>query len=217
MAGMPLIGHTILCAQACPLLQRVVVSTDDDEIAELARKWGVEVPFIRPTKLAQDDSSKWLVFRHLVSTLEQLNGKRIDVLVDLDTGVPLRAPQDIQKCVEILLSSDADVVATAYEAERNPYFNMVEMHGELARLVKQPNTPIVSRQSAPKVFSLSPAVYAIKRDALWELDHWSQSKLKIALIPRSRAIDIDTEDDFEFVSYLMERGKGNERSISKPC
>jgi N-acylneuraminate cytidylyltransferase/CMP-N,N'-diacetyllegionaminic acid synthase len=139
----------------------------------------------------------------LVSTLEQRDGRRIEVLVDLDTGVPMRTPADIEDCVKLLLSTDADVVTTAYEAERNPYFNMVEMHDGVARIVKEPDTPIASRQAAPKVYSLSPAVFAIKRDVLWTVEHWSQAKLRIIVLPRSRAIDIDTEMDFEFVNYLI--------------
>src|SRR4051812_5571583 len=99
LAGRPLIAHTIACARACPELQRVVVSTDDAEIAEAARLHGAEVPFVRPGDLARDDSSKWDVFRHLVRTLEEASGRRVEILVDLDTGVPLRRPADISGCV----------------------------------------------------------------------------------------------------------------------
>jgi len=207
LGGLPLLVHTIQCARGCPVLKRTVLSTDDEEIATVAAKWGLEVPFMRPAHLAQDDSSKWMVFRHLVSTLEEADKQRIDVLVDLDTGVPMRTPRDIQDCVEMLLSTDAGVVSTAYEAERNPYFNMVEMQGDLAKIVKQPNTPIVARQAAPKVFSLSPAVFAIKRDVLWQVEHWSQARLKIVVMPRARAIDIDTEVDYELVDHLMTKTK----------
>ena len=117
LAGKPLIAHTIQCAQGCPILQRIVVSTDDEEIAKVAKQYGAEIPFMRPAHLAKDDSPKWSVFRHLVQTLEQMTAERIDVLVDLDTGVPLRQPADIIGCVEELLAGAADVVVTAYEAE----------------------------------------------------------------------------------------------------
>src|SRR5581483_6362460 len=84
LAGKPLIAHTIACARACADLDRIVVSTDDAEIADTARFYGAEVPFIRPEHLARDDSSKWDVFRHLVLTLEELTGRRVEILVDLD-------------------------------------------------------------------------------------------------------------------------------------
>jgi CMP-N,N'-diacetyllegionaminic acid synthase len=204
LCGKPLIVHTIDCARLCPELERVVISTDDEEIASVARRNGADVPFIRPAHLAQDDSSKWDVFKHLVETLEQMDGRRVDVLVDLDTGVPLRQPDDISQCVKKLLASQADVVVTAYEPERNPYFNMVEVGADgYARVSKPTCTPITRRQAAPPVYGLSPAVYAIRHDALWQFEHWALSRLQVHILPRERAIDIDTEVDFRFVEYLM--------------
>ncbi len=206
LAGLPLIAHAIRCAQACTALQRVVVSTDDEEIAAIARQYGAEVPFIRPAHLAQDDSPKWPVFQHLVQTLELITGQRVEVLVDLDTGTPLRQPGDITACLEQLRAGSAEVVVTAYEADRNPYFNMVEIDVDgLARIVKPSPKPIARRQDAPVVYSLSPAVYAIRRDALWAHDHWVESRLQIHVIPRERAIDIDSELDFRLVEHLMQR------------
>jgi len=206
LAGKPLIAHTILCAEACSVLKRIVVSTDDDKVANIAREYGAEVPFIRPAHLAQDDSPKWAVFQHLVQTLEQIDGKRIDVIVDLDTGVPLRSSSDIICCVNQLLTGQAEVVTTAYEAERNPYFNMVEIGEDgFARISKASPNPISYRQGAPQVYSLSPAVFAIRRDVLWKYEHWSQAKLQIYVMPRERAIDIDNHLDLDFVEFMMQR------------
>lgn len=204
LAGKSLLERAILCARACPLLDRIVVSTDDLEIAEAGRRHGAEVPFMRPAELAQDRSSKWDVFRHLVAGLEGASGTRVDYLVDLDVCVPLRAPEDISGCIRQALESDVDVVVTAYEPERNPYFNMVELdENGLARVVVPTPQPITTRQQAPKVYSLSPAVYVIRRDALWAYDHWSRSRMAIHLIPRERAVDIDSEADFGYVEYIL--------------
>lgn len=201
--GVPLIGHAIECAKACSIFKQIAVSTDDQEIADVAKEYGAEVPFIRPAHLAQDDSPKWPVFRHLVENIESITGQQIDVLVDLDLGVPLRQPSDITGCVEQLLAGSADVVTTAYESERNPYFNMVEVNAEgLCQIVKPLPKPIACRQEAPAVFSLSPSVFAIRRAALWQYEHWSQSKFQIYVVPRERAVDIDTETDFRFVESL---------------
>jgi N-acylneuraminate cytidylyltransferase/CMP-N,N'-diacetyllegionaminic acid synthase len=205
LAGIPLVAHTIRCAHACSIFQRVVVSTDDDEIVQVAKQYGAEVPFIRPAHLARDRSAKWPVFQHLVQTLEQMNGQEIDVVVDLDTGVPLRQPSDIEACVEHLLATKAEVVVTAYEADRNPYFNMVELDAEgFGRISKPPAKPIASRQEAPPVYSLSPAVYAIRCDILWKYNHWSEAKFQIHPIPRERAIDIDSELDFRLIECLIQ-------------
>lgn len=203
LAGKPLIAHTIVNALACKTIDRVVVSTDDQEIADVAKQYGAEVPFMRPRELARDDSPKWPVFQHLITILERQSLERIDILADLDTGTPLRAVEDIERSIEILIASQADVVTTAYEAERNPYFNMVEWQGEYVKLVKSAGRIITRRQDAPKVLSLSPAVFAIRRDFLLISSHWSQGKVKIHQLPRERAIDIDHELDFLFVEHLM--------------
>lgn len=206
LGGQPLIAHTIDCAKACPELQRVVVSTDDPEIADVARRQGADVPFLRPEHLARDETSKWDVFRHLVRTLEEMMGRRVEILVDLDTGVPLRQPADVAGCVRRLQDGDAEVVVTAYPPDRNPYFNMVEVGPDgYARISKPTAEPITGRQAAPLVYSLSPAVYAIRRNALWAHDHWSRTRLAIHPIPRERAVDIDTEIDFQFVEFLRAR------------
>lgn len=204
--GKPLIYYTIECARSCPELDRTIISTDDKEFAQIARQYGAEVPFLRPAHLAQDTSSKWDVFRHIVETLESTDERRVDILVDLDTGVPLRKPEDITKCINTILADDAvDVVVTAYVPDRNPYFNMVEVDIDgFARVSKPQKNAITRRQDAPQVYGLSPAVYAIRRDALWKYDHWAHSKMKICLMPHDRAIDIDTELDFRFVELLME-------------
>ncbi|HJP60614.1 MAG TPA: acylneuraminate cytidylyltransferase family protein [Gemmatimonadaceae bacterium] len=206
LGNRPLIGLAIECARRATTLDKVVVSTDDEEMAAVARSFGAEVPFLRPSELAQDHTSKWDVFRHLVESYEQISGERVSTLVDLDTGVPLRSPGDIDGCVRLLEKSDGDVVVTAYASERNPYFNMVERGSDgYMKVVKVQDPPIVARQLAPQVYSLSPSVYAIKRDALWRYDHWSQSRLQVYEVPRERAIDIDTDTDFALVECLMTR------------
>src|SRR3954454_2321560 len=203
--GLPLLVHAIRCARACRSLDRVVVSTDDEEMAEVALRNGAEVPFLRPAALAQDDTPKWPVFRHLVEGWEQQTGETVQALIDLDTGVPLRQPSDVEGCVGQLVAGEADVVVTAYEAERNPSFNMVEVEANgRARISKPTGAPITRRQAAPAVYSLSPSVFAIRRSALWDYEHWSESRFEIFVVPRERALDIDSELDFQFVQFLLE-------------
>ena len=205
LAGRPLIAHAIECGRAAALLDELIVSTDDDEIAEGARRHGAAVPFMRPAALARDESSKWDVFRHVVRTWEDQGGTAIAAIVDLDSGVPMRQPQDIDTAVALLLSTDADVVATAYEPDRNPYFNMVECGEDgLARVVKATERPIVNRQQAPRVLALTPAVFAIRARALWQYDHWSQCRLRVSEMPRHRAIDVDSELDLQIIEVLMQ-------------
>lgn len=203
----PLIGIAIRCAARCSELDAVVVSTDDPEIASVARQYGAIVPFMRPESLAGDETPKWHVFRHLVSRWETEQHTRVDMLVDLDVSVPLRRSDDITRCVQALRKGTADVVVTAFKPHRNPYFNMVEQRacGHYG-IVKPPLEPIHNRDQSPAVYGLSPAVYAIRRKALDRAEHWSKTTMDIVLIPRARAWDIDDEMDLRIVEMLAEYG-----------
>lgn len=204
IAGVSLLERAIESAQACSIVDRIVVSTDDEEIAALAKSAGAEVPFIRPVELARDTSPKWPVFQHLLEMVEK-DGTSVDILADLDAACPLRAPEDIAGAVDLLRESDAEVVITAYAPERNPYFNMVEIADDgFAKVVKSLPRPVTSRQEAPRVFSLSPSVFAISRGALRRYAHWSEAKVLLHEIPRHRALDIDSEFDMQLAEFLIE-------------
>jgi N-acylneuraminate cytidylyltransferase/CMP-N,N'-diacetyllegionaminic acid synthase len=210
VAGRSLLEHAVACALSCETIQRVVVSTDDAEIAASARSLGAEVPWLRPAHLATDEAPKWEVFRHLLRELETTDDEPVEVLVDLDVSVPLRAPEDVDGAVGALLESDLDLVVTAYPADRNPYFNQVEPSPDGGvRVVKRPAAPIHGRQQAPPVFNLSPAVYAIRRDALRRFGHWSEARMGIHPVPRERAWDIDDELDLRFVELLFAEREGS--------
>ncbi len=202
----PLIAFTIEAAKKSIHINDLIISTDSIEIANVAKAHGAAVPFMRPAELATDTASKWPVFIHAVETYEKLTGKTVTYLVDLDVTVPLKTAEDIDGAIELALSdSHADVVITGYEPERNPYFNMMEIGPDgYAEMVKKSATPIVRRQDAPAVYSLSPAAYVIKKEALYAYEHWSKARCKIYPIPRERAIDIDTGLDFKMVEFLMQ-------------
>jgi CMP-N,N'-diacetyllegionaminic acid synthase len=207
--GKPLISYTIKAAQSSSLIDDLIISTDDEQIAETAKQFGAKVPFLRPADLASDTASKWPVFIHAVETYEQLTGSKVDYLVDLDVTVPLKTAIDIDGAIERAINNkDVDVVITGYEPERNPYFNMMEVKQDgFAEIVKKTEKPIVRRQDAPEVYSLTPAAYVVKISALYEYEHWSKAKCMIHPIPRERAVDIDTEIDFKIVEFLMDYSK----------
>jgi CMP-N,N'-diacetyllegionaminic acid synthase len=209
LLGKPLIAYTIESALECKLMDDLVISTDSEEIAAIARKFGAKVPFMRPDHLASDTANKWDVFRHAVEEYERISGQTVDYLVDLDVTVPLKTAEDIAGTIRMALDHpETDVVITAYEPERNPYFNMMEITPEgYAKIVKQSEKPIVRRQDAPEVYSLTPAAYVVKRSALYDFTHWSQAVCRVFPIDRHRAIDIDTEIDFKLVEFFMQHGK----------
>jgi N-acylneuraminate cytidylyltransferase/CMP-N,N'-diacetyllegionaminic acid synthase len=209
LKGKPLIAYTIESAKKSSLVNDLIISTDDATIADVAKQYGAAVPFIRPADLATDTASKWPVFIHAVEEYEKLTGKTVDYLVDLDVTVPLKTAEDIDGAISLALSDPSvDVVITGYEPERNPYFNMMEINKDgYAEIVKKADKPIVRRQDAPAVYSLTPAAYVVKKSALYDYEHWSKAKCKIYTMPRERAVDIDTEIDFKIVEFLMDYNK----------
>lgn len=200
IGGKPLIEHTIEHAKACSFIDHVFVSTDDDEIAEIARRAGATVPYKRPAHLATQHAAKLPVIEHLVETVED-SGIRVDKIVDLDPTSPLREPNDVEVAYQ-LLDDETDVVITGYEAEKNPYFNMVEIREDgITRLSKEPQKPIVARQLAPKVYSMNGSVYVWHRHTL-ALGLWN-GRSRLHIMPHERSIDIDTEIDFKLASLIL--------------
>jgi len=203
LCGKPLIVHTIETAQKCRLINRIIVSTDDPEIAETARKAGAEVPFMRPEELAQDDTAKLPVIKHVIQFLES-QGYRPDIVVDLDPTSPLRTDKDIEACIRMVMAGEADNVFSVTKASKSPYFNMVEIIDGKVRLVKQLDRPAKRRQDAPEVYDMNASIYVWKRDALMNNETIYLENTRIYLMPKW-AIDIDDETDFEFVEYMLSR------------
>ena len=198
--GLPLIAHTILQAKACAGIDAVYVSTDDEEIAAVARQYGAQVPFLRPPHLAGNAAPKVPVIAHLADWDEAHVGP-FARLIDLDPTSPLRSAADIDQCLA-LLDADTDVVITAFESEKNPYFNMVNQKpdGNIG-LVCAGNDAVVARQLAPKVFSMNASIYVWHRHTLAK-GLWA-GRVRMHVMPRERSIDIDSELDFRIVELLM--------------
>lgn len=209
LAGKPLIAYSIDTAKALPLIDRVIVSTDDSEIARVAENCGAEVPFMRPRELALDDSPEWLAWRHAIESLE--NGslfRRMDIMVSIPTTSPLRKASDVQSCLDLLLQSDADAVVAVTTTNRNPYFNMVT-RGEdgSTSLVIPTQKEIHRRQDAPVVYDMTTIAYAVRRDFVMCKDFLFKGKVKSVIVPVERSVDIDTELDFQIAEFLLKRGK----------
>lgn len=207
LAGKPLIAYAIETALASRLIGRVIASTEDQEIAGIAREHGAEVPFMRPSELAQDDSPEWQTWQHAIRTLEQMEGgPAMDVFVCVPPTSPLRSVEDVDACIQTLVESDADLVITVRPAERSPYFNMVTLdNAGYARLVVPPDGPVHRRQDAPPVYDMTTVAYAARPQFVLQAGSMFEGRLKAVLVPAERALDIDTELDFQFAEFLLAR------------
>lgn len=203
LLGKPLIGWTIEQALASRVADRVLVSTDSPEIATVAREFGAEVPFLRPADMATATAAKLPVIQHLVEWVEG-QGSPVDTVIDLDPTSPLRDVQDIHDCVA-LLDDQTDLVITAYESDKNPYFNMVERREDgYVSLVCKPDGEVFGRQLAPRVFAMNASIYVWRRRAL-TASLWSSPRVRLHVMPRERSIDIDHPIDFDLVELLMKK------------
>lgn len=200
LLGLPLIAHTIQQAIATPAIDAVYVSTDDPEIAEVAAAHGAIVPFLRPSELATGTAPKIPVIQHLCDWVLSHDGP-FDRIVDLDPTSPLRTLADIDACLA-LLDEQTDTVITAFESEKNPYFNMVEhkSDGNIA-LVCSSAGGVVARQLAPHVYSMNASIYVWHAHTLSK-GLWN-GQVKMHVMPRERSIDIDSPLDFQIVEMLM--------------
>ncbi|HBH74721.1 MAG TPA: flagellar modification protein B [Synechococcales bacterium UBA10510] len=202
LLGKPLITYSIEQALAQPQIDRVFVSTDAPDIAAVATAAGAEVPFLRPAHLATHDAAKVPVIEHLVTWVSAHIGA-VDRIVDLDPTSPLREGNDIKACLA-LLDDQTDTVITAYAADKNPYFNMVEIQSNgCVALVKTLPGGVTSRQAAPRVYSMNASIYCWHHHTLSK-GLW-QGRTRLHVMPRERSIDIDDPIDFELVELLMRK------------
>lgn len=208
-AGKPLIAHTIGQALACKGVAGVYVSTDDDEIAEVALQYGALVPYRRPAALASDTAAKIPAIEHLVCLLEG-QGQIIGSVMDLQPTSPLRTVDDLNAA--LALGSNEDLVVSVTEPSHSPYYTLVEQTPAGLLQLSKPAT-FVRRQDAPTVWGLNGSIYVWSRAALRKASaegFWSVQARPYAM-PRSRSVDIDNQEDFEWAEWLFLRQYEQER------
>ena len=204
LAGKPLIAWAIETALKVSDVNRVVVSTDDPNIADIAREFGAEVPFIRPKNLASDNASEWDAWRHALLTLRDIEGEFPDPFISVPTTAPLRLPDDIRACISTYNEGGADVVLAVTEAHRNPWFNMVTTESDgTVRLVNEFSGFINRRQDAPSVRDITTVAYVANPHFILENNRIFDGIVKSISVPVERAIDIDTPYDFAIAEFLM--------------
>ena len=200
----PLIAWSIEHAQAVKRIERIIVSTDSEEIARVAHDFGAEVPFIRPAELATDDSPEWLAWRHALNYVRETTGQLPEVMVSVPTTAPLRLALDIENCLDQYEKADADMVITVTDAHRSPYFNMVKANSDgTVGLVNPPQSTLIRRQDAPLVYDMATVCYVANPDFVLTHNATFEGRVRAVHVPVERAIDIDTLLDFQIAESLL--------------
>lgn len=202
LKGVPLLGHSIQLGQRLPEVERVFVSTEDPEIAEVALTFGADV-IPRPPELARGDSPEWLAWQHAVGWVDQNHGV-FDRFLSIPTTAPLRSDDDVLACLDAL-TPEWDVVVTMSVSERSPWFNMVVRgeHGQL-QLVNGMDKTITRRQDAPMTYDLTTVAFAAWCSYIQGNASIWHGRVRGIELPVHRALDIDTEYEYKIAQWAME-------------
>ena len=200
--GHPLIAQSILIAQKLSCIEKIYVSTDSDQIADVSIKYGVSI-IKRPKNLATDDSPEWLSWQHAIKNSIDNDGD-FSRFISLPTTSPLRIESDIKKCLDAL-KNKIDIVITATESKRSPWFNMITIDPNGLTKLLIDHGSYVRRQDTPICFDLSTVAYVstpkfiLNNNRIWE------GNVATVIIPPERAIDIDNQLDLDFARFLSAR------------
>ena len=202
--GRPLIAYSVEQAVGSGLFEAVAVSSDDERILTAGLEAGATHVVRRPDALASDTAGKAAAIAHCVSEVEAQTGSPFEVVVDLDVTSPLRSASDIVGAVQLLEASGVTNVITGAPARRSPYFNLVERDKSgNVRLSKPPAETVLRRQDAPECFDMNASIYVWRRDDFLRQPKVFYEDTRLFAMPEDRSIDIDSELDFQIVSYLM--------------
>lgn len=205
LGGRPLLAWTAEVALGARTLARVVLSTDDAEIAEVGRACGLEVPFLRPPELARDDTPTLPVMQDVVRRLEAA-GDRFDAICLLQPTNPFRRSADVDACVDRLVGSGADAVVSvlAVPAEHNPHWVYFRDPDGALRLATGEAQPLPRRQLLPAAFHREGSVYVTRRDVLMERGSLYGDRVLGHEMDPARSVNIDTLADWARAEALVE-------------
>jgi N-acylneuraminate cytidylyltransferase len=201
VAGKPLIAWTIEAAKQSKYIDRLILSSDDDEIINIANQWGCEVPFKRPDALAKDDTPGIAPVLHALSIFPSF-----DYIVLLQPTSPLRTTEDMDGCMEQCINRQANCCVSVTEPDKSPFWMYyINIQGILEPLLPTNNDVAVRRQDLPVVYALNGAVYVAR--CKWLLVNKSFLSQETMAYPMSteHSIDIDSWRDLQLAKLMLER------------
>ena len=211
-AGYPLLAYSIAAGRQAESVTRVIVSTDDEQIASIARQCGAETPFLRPAEFAQDNSTDLPLFRHALRWLDEHEGYRPEVVVQLRPTSPIRPRDCVDRAVRILLAHpDADSVRGVVPAGQNPY-KMWRLSGEDAPMQNLLDVPRVAepynapRQSLPQIYWQTGHVDAIRAATILQKGSMSGERIYPLIVDSRFTVDIDNLADWARYEALVYSG-----------
>jgi len=196
LAGRPLLHYAVMAAQKSGVIDRLILSTDSEEIAQVGHHLGVEVPFLRPSELAQDDTPMLLVVEHAVTKLEETDWSP-EVVILLQPTAPLRRPEHIVKALTILRTTGCDSVVSVVEVPKHfsPHYVMKIQDGRLVNYLAE-GQAITRRQDAPAAYSRDGTVYVVWRKILMEDHSLYGTDCYPLILSAEESVNLDTLQDW---------------------
>ena len=210
--GKPLIAHRIASALKSRYIDRTIVSTDSETIAETARRFGADVPFLRPEELALDTSKTIEAVLHAVRTLEA-SGDRFDVLLLLQPTQPLTTAQDMEAAIELFFRKGQKGLVSVSPVEENPLLmRTINENAELVSLLGVNST--CRRQDMPEYYKVNGCIYINRIDELTERTSFNDNPVGFVM-ERSHSVDIDEPKDLALAEYFLDRRTEQKRRERK--
>lgn len=200
--GKPLIAYAIEEALKAKHIDRVIISTDDEEIARVAVQYGAELPFMRPTELASDTAQAIDNYIYTIGRLEEEGKEQIDAFVVLQPTSPLRIAEDIDGAVGLFLEKGADsVISYCPEAHPVTWHKYLDEEGRFVNIF---DDNIQNRQANRVSYYPNGAVYVFRTSMIRNRKYYTDSSYAF-IMPRTRSVDIDFIEDFEYAEFLLKR------------
>lgn len=212
----PLIYYTIKAAQKSKYINRIIVSTDDEEIARVAKRYGAEVPFYRPKEISKEDSTELEAFEHALNWLKENEGYIPDLIVKLFPTTPFRRATSIDKAVKLMLANpEADSVRSVRLCSEHPY-KMWTIEGNRLRsfipLEEKPKEAhTLSYQVLPQVYIQNAAIDVTKPSNIWDKKSITGTEIIPFVMDEIESIDVNTPSDFMLAEILLKKGLHGKR------
>lgn len=198
----PLIYYTIKIAKKSKYIKRIVISTDDEKIKKIARKFKVEI-INRPSNLALDNSPELLSWKHAIKSEEKKIGLE-EVFISLPPTSPLRTVADIDKGIKEFNNQNLDILVGITPSKSNPFLNMVSIKNGKLKLFKSKNK-FFRRQDVPSIYDITTVLYVANRKYLMNCKKIIEGNVGYIIVPKERALDIDDKYDLKLAKFLIKK------------
>lgn len=208
LGEIPLVAYKIIAARKCHYDSRIIVSTDDEEIAEVSRKYGAEVPFLRPAELATDSADSADVVMHTMNWVDENDDEKYDYVCLMEPSSPFASYKDFDEAIKLMIEKDADTLLGMKEIEVNTVFiHSLDEKGGLSKFYHAiKDLPSIRRQDQKKEYTMNGCMYIAKWDYFMKYKMFHSENSVPYIMPEETSVEIDTPLNYELACKIIESG-----------